>query len=226
MMNRSATPRPFGRLGRLAQQAGEAIQERCELCSEPIPREHRHLLDVSSRQAVCVCRACSILFDRDAASNGRYRLLPGRRLALLDFNLDDALWDSLHIPVGLAYLLWSTTEDRPLALYPSPMGQTESLLSRDAWNALLAANPILAGLQPDVEAVLVNRAHEARQYFLVPLDECFSLAGLTRISWRGLGGGQELWKAIDEFFAALARRSTPWSSTDDASQPAGRLRPA
>jgi hypothetical protein len=225
-MENAAGPRPFGRLGRLAQQASETVQERCELCSEPIAREHRHLLNMESRQAICVCRACSILFDRDAASNGHYRLLPDRRLALLDFDLDDALWDGLHIPVGLAYLLWSTAEDRPVAYYPSPMGQTESLLSRDAWSALLRVNPILGSLQPDVEAVLVNRARGARQYFLVPLDECFSLTGLTRLAWRGLSGGPEFWKQIDRFFAALARRAKPARSADPIRTPAVSHEPA
>ena len=43
------------------------------------------------------------------------------------------------------------------AYYPSPMGPTESLLELDAWAALEAANPVLATLEPDVEALLVNR---------------------------------------------------------------------
>ena len=46
------------------------------------------------------------------------------------------------------------------------MGPTESLLELDAWQALEAANPVLAQMEPDVEALLVNRARGARR----PLD--------------------------------------------------------
>jgi NADPH-dependent curcumin reductase CurA len=38
------------------------------------------------------------------------------------------------------------------------MGATESLLGLDAWQALEAANPVLAQMEPDLEALLVNRA--------------------------------------------------------------------
>ncbi len=43
------------------------------------------------------------------------------------------------------------------AYYPSPMGATESLLRLEAWKELEAANPVLATLEPDVEALLVDR---------------------------------------------------------------------
>ncbi len=69
--------RPFSALRQLAQRAAQATtvaQELCELCSEPIPPEHRHLLEASTRELKCVCRACSILFDKEVASQGKYRL--------------------------------------------------------------------------------------------------------------------------------------------------------
>ena len=74
------------RLGRLARRAAAervAVQERCDLCSAPIPDEHRHLLDLSTR-ASCGARAapCSLLFDREAAARDHYRLIPDRRLRL------------------------------------------------------------------------------------------------------------------------------------------------
>ena len=65
------------------------------------------------------------------------------------------------------------------------MGATESLLELDAWEALEAANPVLATLEPDVEALLVNRARGAREHWLVPIDECYALVGLIRTRWRG-----------------------------------------
>jgi hypothetical protein len=38
---------------------------------------------------------------------------------------------------------------------------------------LTASKPALSALQPDVEALLVNRARGARQYFVVPIDACY-----------------------------------------------------
>ena len=58
-----------------------------------------------------------------------------------------------------------------------------------------------------MEALLVNRAKGAREHFLVPMDECYSLVGLIRIHWRGFSGGQEVWEEIDRFFEALKGRS-------------------
>jgi hypothetical protein len=60
----------------------------------------------------------------------------------------------------MAFLFHSTPERRPVALYPGPAGATESLLSLDAWEQLVASNPALADLEPDVEALLVNRIGE------------------------------------------------------------------
>ncbi|MCA1716576.1 MAG: DUF5947 family protein, partial [Actinobacteria bacterium] len=84
---------------KVAREAAEAAQEHCDLCSEPIPPEHRHLLEVSTREIICACRPCSILFDSEAASEGKYRLIPDRRLFLEDFEMSDAQWESLRIPV-------------------------------------------------------------------------------------------------------------------------------
>ena len=61
----------------------------------------------------------------------------------------------------------------------------------------------MADLEPDVEALLVNRIDGAREYYRVPIDRCFALVGLIRTRWRGLSGGAEAWQAIHEFFAGL-----------------------
>jgi hypothetical protein len=190
-----------------AKEAAEAAQEHCELCSEPIPPEHRHLLEVSTREIICVCRPCSILFDRAAASEGKYRLIPDRRLFLEDFEMSDVQWASLRIPVDMAFFFYSTPAERVVAFYPSPMGPTESLLKLSAWEDLEASNPVLKGMEGDVEALLVNRVRGAREHFLVPIAECYSLVGLIRMRWRGLSGGREVWEEIGQFFEALRRRS-------------------
>ena len=207
----------FSSLRRFAQEESEkaaeaaqkqaVAQERCELCSEPIPSEHRHLLNVSTREIMCACRACSILFDSEAASEGRYRVIPDRRLFLEDFEMSDAQWESLRIPVDMAFFFYSAPAERVVAFYPSPAGPTESLLRLSAWEELEKANPVLTGMERDVEALLVNRTRGAREHFLVPMDKCYSLVGLIRTHWRGFTGGQEVWEKIGLFFEELRRRS-------------------
>lgn len=205
------------RPGETAQTAPgpEEPQEQCELCGEPIPPEHRHLVEVSRREIKCVCHACSILFSREQASKGKYLLVPDRRVYLEDFHLDNDQWESLRIPVGLAFFFRSTPAGRCVAFYPSPMGPTESLLELSAWDDLEQRNPVLAGMKWDVEALLVNRARGAREYFLVPIDECYSLVGLIRMRWKGLSGGEEVWQEIARFFAALRARSVTMRNEGD-----------
>ena len=208
----------FSSLRRFAQEESEkkaaevaareqATQEVCELCGEVIPPEHRHLLNVSSREIMCSCRACSILFYEEAASEGRYRLIPDRHLFLEDFEMGDVQWESLRIPVDMAFFFYSAPAERVVAFYPSPMGPTESLLKLGAWEELEETNPVLKGMERDVEALLVNRARGAREHFLVPMDKCYSLVGLIRMHWRGFSGGQEVWEEIRRFFEELRERS-------------------
>jgi hypothetical protein len=204
-MGTPATPR----LRALARQAPPVPEpdERCDLCGAPIPARHRHLLALSSRQLVCACRPCALLFDRGGAGNGRYRLVPERRLRLGDFAMSDLVWEELRIPVDMAFFVHSTAAGRVVALYPGPMGPAESQLELAAWRELEAANPILGDLEPDVEALLVHRARGARRYWLVPVDDCYELVGLIRTRWRGLSGGREVWQEIERFFEDLDRRA-------------------
>jgi hypothetical protein len=203
-----ATPR----LRALVQQsrAPEAAEdERCELCGEPIPARHRHLIDLSTRRLLCACRACSTLFDSGAAGGGHFRLVPDRRLRLDEFELSDLTWERLRIPVDMAFFFRSSLDERVMAFYPSPMGATESLLELDAWRELEGANPVLREMRPDVEALLVNRARGARRQWLVPVDVCYRLVAVIRTRWKGLSGGQEVWEEIGRFFEELDRHSKP-----------------
>ena len=205
------------RLQRLARPAAaprepapapQPAGERCELCGEPLPEQHRHIVDVQARALLCACRACVLLLDRDGAGGGHFRLVPERRRRLEDFRLDDAAWDALAIPVGLAFFFHATPAGRVVAFYPGPMGATESALPLDAWGELAAANPALAGLEPDVEALLVNRALGAREYWIVPIDDCYRLVALIRTNWRGLNGGAEVREATTRFFDHLREEAT------------------
>lgn len=190
-----------------AKNAAAAALEQCDFCSASISSQHRHLLELESRDILCACRPCSILFDKQEASLGKYRLIGERRLYLPTFAMNDGQWESLRLPVGLAFFFYSTPAQRVVAYYPSPMGPAESLLRLTTWDELAACNPILHGMEQDVEALLVNRTHNARQYFLVPIDDCYRLVGLLRSNWHGLSGGQEVWTAIARFFQKLLQTS-------------------
>jgi hypothetical protein len=121
----------------------------------------------------------------------------------VDFQMSDAQWDSLALPINLAFLYLSSSESKPVALYPSPAGAIESLLPLTSWQELAQENPALAKLMPDVEALLVNRVEAAREYYVAPMDVCFELVGLIRMKWRGLSGGPAVWEAVNGFFANL-----------------------
>jgi hypothetical protein len=205
----------LSRMARRSTDEREAALERCDMCGEPIAPEHRHLLDLSRRELMCACRACAVLFDRRAAGAGHYRLVPDRRLRLDGFALDDVMWEELRIPVDMAFFFRSSTEGRVIALYPGPMGATESLLELAAWEELETANPVLRSMQDDVEALLVNRARGARRQWLVPIDECYALAGLIRMQWKGLTGGRAVWEEIGGFYERLDRRAQPVGSEDE-----------
>jgi hypothetical protein len=190
-------------------------EERCDLCAEPVPPEHRHLIDVQERRLLCACQACAILFDHAGAGGGRYRLLPRDSRALPGFDLDDALWRSLDVPVELAFFFSSSTAGKVVAFYPAPAGATESLLQLEAWDELVRRNPVLETMEPDVEALLVNRTGGSAQHWLVPVDRCYELVGLIRTSWKGFGGGAVLWEQVEGFFDRLRRQAV---TTNDAKE--------
>jgi hypothetical protein len=178
--------------------------ERCELCGAPLDAEHPHLLEPSGRQLHCSCQACSILFS--TRQDGRFKKVEPRVELLADFRLDDAQWEELHLPINLAYFVRSAAAGRVQAYFPSPAGATESLLTLDAWEDLATANPVLRTLEPDIEALLVNRLGRVHQHYRVSIDVCFTLVGLIRTHWRGLSGGAAVWDEIGRFFAGLNER--------------------
>jgi uncharacterized protein DUF5947 len=198
-----STGRLLRRLANPEPPPAEAEEERCEMCGELIAATHRHLLDLKKRQLLCACRACSVLFDRSAAGGTHYRLVPDRCLRIAGFDLDDVLWNSLSIPVGLAFVFDSSAAERPVAFYPGPMGATESALKLETWSDIVERNPVLAGMEPDVEALLVNRARGEHDHWLVGVDKCYELVGLIRTRWRGFAGGEEVWTEIELFFEEL-----------------------
>jgi hypothetical protein len=192
---------------------------RCELCGGPLPDEHRHVADIRAQSLLCACRACVVLLGREGAGGGHFKLVPERRRLLDGFELSDEQWAALQLPVDLAFFFRSTmgleataaeppspgrkAGGRVVALYPSPAGATESQLTLEAWEELERANPILAELEPDVEALLVNRTAGAREHFLVPIDDCYQLVALIRTHWKGLAGGPDVQRELASFFDRL-----------------------
>ena len=164
--------------------------------------QHAHLLEPARRRLQCACEACAILFDN--GKDGKFRRLPREVRFLADFRLADALWLSMSIPIKLAYFFRSTAAGQVVAHYPSPAGATEALLDEDAWLALTEENPILAKLQPDVEALLVNRVGPVPVYYLVPIDVCYELTGLLGVHWARLVRGHGNLEANRRLVRALS----------------------
>jgi hypothetical protein len=206
-MTESTSPNgSFATLRRFAR--ARPVIERCDFCSAELGELHQHLIEPERRRLVCVCGACAILFGSQGET--AYRRVPRRIRYLPDFRMTDAQWEGLLIPIQLAFFFHSSPAGRVIALYPSPAGPTESSLDLSMWDEVAQDNPALKRMSPDVEGLLVNRsarAGGATDYFIAPIDECFKLAGLIRANWRGLGGGEEVWKEIGRFFADLKTRS-------------------
>ncbi len=180
--------------------------EQCEMCAVPIGPQHPHIADVPDHRLLCTCRPCYLLFNVEAASRGHYRAVPENYRFNRDFSMTSAQWEALGIPVKLAFMFHQTDQDKHVAFYPSPGGATESLLDLASWDEVVAADPVLGGLIPDVEAVLLRRLDDGFECYLVPIDSCYELVGIVRQYWEGFAGGEEVWGRIDEFFASVRER--------------------
>ena len=198
---------PFASLRKFARPRRPA--EQCDLCGNAIAPKHPHVLETTTKRLVCSCDACAILFDgsRQGPPGGaRYRRVPDLVQYLRDYRMSDVQWNGMAIPISLAFFICESASGRVVAMYPSPAGAVESQLTLDLWEELAGDNPVLRELQPDVEALLVNRIGETREHWRVPIDECYMLVGIIRAQWRGLSGGTEVWKAGGGFFDDLRLR--------------------
>jgi Family of unknown function (DUF5947) len=178
-------------------------EERCELCGTGIQEKHSHLLHLGERRILCVCTNCWA----QGAANPEYRPTGSRLIWLEDFELPDEVWGRLRIPIGLAFFMESTSTGTTVALYPSPAGATESELELEAWEELKRVNPILDSLEPDVEALVVNRMSSPAQFAIVPIDECYGLVGAIKASWEGISGGAAIERAVPGFFTGIRERA-------------------
>jgi hypothetical protein len=193
-----------------SRNAAARAVEHCELCSAGLHRDHPHLVGLGTRQILCACDACAMLFD--GMEKSKYKRVSRTSQYMPNFEMTDGQWESLMIPINMAFLFRSSLENRIVALYPSPAGAVESLLPLDAWAEIAENNPILHQLKPDIEALLVNRVGHAHgvkdaEYYIAPIDECYKLVGLIRANWKGLSGGAEVWREVGRFFAELRSKS-------------------
>lgn len=168
------------------------------MCGTPVESRHGHVVDTEHRSLMCACRACYLLFTRPAAGAGKYRAVPDRYLNDTDHPFTSAEWDALGIPVNSAFFLAS--DNGTAAFYPSPAGATECLLDLNAWERLATEHPMLATVEPEVEAILIRGTDAGVECFLVPIDACYQLVGTVRVYWKGFDGGQEAHEHIDAFF--------------------------
>ena len=116
--------------------------------------DHKHLLHLDERRIVCVCQTCWSMRSGDA----RYRPTGSRTLWLDGLRAHRRAVGGVPDPDRPGVLpALERDRRRSSALYPSPAGATESELDLDAWDRLVAANPVLEDLEPDAEALIVNR---------------------------------------------------------------------
>ncbi|MFB0614413.1 DUF5947 family protein [Streptomyces sp. AGS-58] len=194
-----------GALARVIRSAADRVEragaESCELCAAPVGPEHAHLYETGPGEVRCVCRPCSVLFAAEGAGEGRYRLVPRRRLRLPP--VDTAV---LGVPVGLVFFV-PRSDGTVTAQGPSPAGAMRWEVEAAAWQRLAAEVPQLATVVPDVEALLVNSVRGLDEHWIVPVDDCFRMTAVIRREWRGLSGGGRVWPAVEQFFKELTERS-------------------
>lgn len=199
----------------LGPRPAPAPGESCELCSAPMGDDHRHVVDLDQRGIMCTCRPCGLLFTGGAEAHEHFRTVPDRFLRLAPFHLSVAQWAALQIPVGVTFVILDSRLGRPVAFYPSPGGATQSELALDSWDDLVASNPPLADIEPDVEAALIrNERDQPAQCHIVPVDRCYELVGTMRLRWRGFDGGQEVREAMASFFEDIDSRARPTTGGD------------
>jgi hypothetical protein len=182
--------------------AGDAGTEHCDLCGLTIADDHRHLLALVERRIVCSCETCWAM----RSGEGDYRPVGNRTLWLPELDVPDDLWASFQIPIGLAFFMQSTVTACVVAMYPSPAGATESELHFETWQRMVALNPVLGDLEPDIEGLIVNRLTEPAVYAIAPIDVCYALTGAIKLTWEGISGGTGVGEAVTRFFDELRDR--------------------
>jgi len=188
--------------------------EACEGCGAPLPDTHDHRLHVggtsADRRLECVCVACAAA----GAQGGPWKRVPRRCFHVHDLDAADVEWEGLGVPIRLAFFVVTSDGATPLAYFPSPAGAIELQPDRAAWARMNAKSAAIQSMRPDVEALLVDHTRVPGQegalvdQYVVSIDICYRLVGIVRAHWRGLSGGTEVWRRVDELYVELRREAS------------------
>ena len=133
-----------------------------------------------------------------------------------DFRITDAQWDSLLIPIEMAFFFESSTcgahrrdlsepgrTDRVAAAAGDVAGHRRGQPRPEPDGAGCRS----AGRQPDWVHIVTRQAptRSACEYYILPIDECFKLVGVIRLHWKGLSGGTAS-VGGETFFAEILRQ--------------------
>ena len=141
---------PARRLGAAGAARAVGPEERCDLCGDEVPSDHRHLLTSTSGGS-------SALRELLGAAVGRPEFRPaGSRTLWLRTSSCPTTVGEFRIPIGLAFPALDVTRRRRRDLSEPGRGD-QSELHFETWSRLRRAEPGAARLQPDAEALIVNR---------------------------------------------------------------------
>ena len=180
----SCRPARLARTAARGPRAGTDARptERCDLCGIAIPEDHRHLLQLVG--APDRLRVRGLLGD----ALGRGRLPADRQPDAVARRAGRPRRSLGELPdpdrAGVLHASRRVT-GCVVAMYPSPAGATESELHFESWSRMLELNPVLDGLEPDIEGLIVNRLVDPPVYVIAPIDRCYELTGTSRRAGRG-----------------------------------------
>ena len=143
--------------------------ESCELCSAPLSAGHEHLIESAAGRLVCSCTACAILFSGQPRRSLPPRA-PGRSVPER-LSPDGCAMGGPAPADQSGLLLPSTRAGRVVAVYPSPAGGTESLLTLEAWHQLEEENPVPARFRAG-RGSATGQSARARARTLSCADRC------------------------------------------------------
>lgn len=181
----------------------------CELCGENLESAHRHVVDLRVGRLRCACGACAASLQPRSSGAGHYRLIPTSE-AVRHIDVPPVLgvdfWQALGLPTGVAFVILSSSRDRPVAFRPDRSGVSETAVSLECWDDLLSRVPALRAVEPDVEGVLFRLVDDDIDCYVVPVDQCYQLASRVRRRWRGPDGGPGVAEAIAHFWSTLEQQ--------------------
>ena len=196
--------------------------------------DHRHLLHLAERRILCACESCVALRggdpelrpDRAPGPSGSTTSSSPTSSGRRSRSRSGSPSSSTRAPRA-----GSSRSTRARPGRPSP-----SSTSRPGTSSAPATRCSM-GLEPDAEALIVNRIAEPPEHAIAPIDECYRLVGLIKASWDGISGGAGPERAIEAFFGELRERRGGVSDADaDAARrssagpadapPTGRRRPS